>query len=112
MFRRALFVLAVLGLLGVGAAAIAWLGWHSDAELARWSSIAGVISAVLSALAVVLALVPILQGKGGEAGRADHDKEAAQVASPQVNVTQKVKHNRGSIQGEGIQVNRFGGQKP
>jgi len=80
MVRRALFVLAALCLLGVGTAVTVWLGWHrSDAELARWASIAGIVSAGLSVLAVILALAPILDRKSGAGER---DGETAQAARP------------------------------
>jgi hypothetical protein len=108
MVRRALFVLTVLGLLGVGAAVTVWLGWHSDAELARWASIAGIISAGLSVLAVVLALAPILDRKNREG---EPGGETAQAAPPGVNVTQNIEDNHGAVQAHGVQVNSFGEKK-
>jgi membrane protein implicated in regulation of membrane protease activity len=109
MIRRALFALAVLGLLGVGAAVTIWLGWHhSDTELARWGSIAGIISAGLSVLAVILALAPILDRK---TGAREHDSETAQAAPSEGNVTQNIDNNYGAVQANGVQFNSFGEQK-
>lgn len=111
VFRRALFVLAILGVVGVGVATIAWLGWHSDARLARWSSIAGVVSAGLSALALAVAIVPMWSRRDEGARPVDRDGETAQTSPPRINVVQNVKHNHGPIQGEGVQHNFFGGKK-
>jgi hypothetical protein len=110
MFRRAMFVLAVLGLVGVCAAVAVWLGGHSDRTLTHWSLIAGVISAGLTALTAVLAMVPLIPRKSAEAPKAD-DGEATRVPPAEISVIQKVKHNRGAIQGAGFQLNRFGDRK-
>jgi hypothetical protein len=57
--RRLFVIVAGVFLVAAAVALIVWLGAHSDATLARWSSIATVFSAVITVLALVAAIVPL-----------------------------------------------------
>ena len=85
-----------------------WLASRSDALLARWSAVAGVISALVTILALVAALVPLWRhDDGGVAG------DTAEQRPARTTITQNIR-NKGSanVVGEGTQVNIDLGSPP
>lgn len=101
--RRLWFIVACIGGIVAMIAAAVWLGSRSDTTLARWSEIAGLISAVVAVLALVVAAVPLWR----------HDDAAGE---PGTVVTQKIKSKRGRVNAAGrdqfnIEINRRRGDK-
>jgi hypothetical protein len=73
----------VISAIAAGAAAlgalIVWLVGHSDSTLARWSAIAGVVSAAVAVLALAAAAVPLLRRDGEKALQSVHAEGSVQA---------------------------------
>lgn len=81
--RARLALVASIGAAVTLIAAIIWLESRPDVVLARWSAIAGVISAVVAVLALVVALVPLrLPSKANDADTGRSAGTAPEPVSP------------------------------
>lgn len=95
--RARIAIVACVGGVTALAATALWLSSRPDAELARWSAVATVVSGVVTVLALAVAIAPLCRGQNPK-GRG--------VQPPRSAVTQTI-HSNGPVNvvGEGSQVN-------
>jgi hypothetical protein len=95
----------IAGVCGAAAliAATVWLTSRSNAAIARWSGIAGVISAGVAVLTLVVTLVPLWRDGRGEA----QTRPEAGVPRQKPGIVQEINTHGGSVNalGEGTQIN-------
>lgn len=98
----AIIVACVSGVMALAAVAL-WLASRSDAVLARWSAVAGVITGVVAVLTLAVALVPLWRRDDGRDSEGQRERQLPGGA-----VTQII-HSSGAgpvnVVGEGSQVN-------
>ncbi len=92
---------SIAGMIAI-VASVVWLASRSDATLARWSAIAGVISAMVAVSALVVAVIPLWQRDDSRKASAGHGNQARRA--PGTVIKQDIRGGRDvNVVGQGSQ---------